>query len=507
MITSSRILPIAAATLLLNACGGGASSSPDTSTNATRGTIPSNSQSSSTADASGNQTSVPPAEQITEEPEVSAEATSFFFSYDESGSTASRDLALTSLANGRKPDPALGRPYEFLNAEALNGFAAISVGPFDVSMGMLRSQDGDIPSSVTTDGSVYGLGVHIKGPTRTLNERRNVVLTVLLDISGSMDASYANETINSATTLLDVAKIGLRSMQQSLKQGDIVNIITFATNADVVLEGHSPTPNSLDSLIDNFATTGSTDIGNGIDLAYQVANRNFDADKANRLILITDANVNTGEIDPDEIARPTTINELEGIYFSGVGVGAFFNDRVLNTVTDAGKGSYSAMITPADARRIFTDGFFRFLNPAASDVKFQLTYPQEMDQLQSFAEEISTEASEVNTINFSYNSSQFFLELFSGPDTLSPDGELRLDITYEQSDGQEQSATISKTVDALQEQGTAEIKAAAAVATLAQLINGSLTCETVLSSRLYNNPVQNEVYQSYKRHVENFCSL
>jgi len=457
--------------------------------------------------ASSSDTSQLPEVPEVVDPEIDSEETSFFFSYDESSSTASRDLALSALDNGRKPDPALGRAYEFLNAEQLVTSSSESVGPFNVSMGLLQSLNDDIPTSTETTDSIYGLGVSIVGPTQTMQSRRNVVLTVLLDISGSMDSSYADETSNDITSLLDVAKLGLIEMQQSLKAGDVINLVTFATQADVLLEAHSPTSNSLTNTIQGIVTTGSTDIENGVDLAYQVANRTYDANKANRVVIITDAYVNTGELDPNEIARHTTINGLEGIHFSGVGVGAFFNDSVLNTLTDVGKGSYSAMITPEDAQRIFTRGFDRFLNPAVRDVRFQLTYPQEMDQLQSFAEEISTVAAEVQTINFSFNSSQYFLELFSGPSQLSTDGELRLDITYEDDNGQAQSAFLSKGVNAILGQDADEIRAATAVVTLAELINGNLTCDNVLSSQLYNQPVQHDVYVRYIQHIDRFCSL
>jgi len=329
----------------------------------------------------------------------------------------------------------------------------------------------------------------------------------LLDVSGSMDSNYADETAGDVNSLLDVAKLGILSMQESLKSGDVVNLVTFATNANVVVESHIPEANSLAPFVEPIFTSGSTDVNNGLNLAYEVANRTFDASKANRVVIITDAFVNTGEIDPNVIARQTVINGLEGIYFSGVGVGAFFNDVVLNTLTDVGKGSYSAMITPADANRIFTDGFFRFLSPAVRDVRFQLTYPQELDQLMSFAEEISTEAQDVQTINFSFNSSQFFLELFSGPETLSTDTELRLDITYREEDGEPQSVSLARSVDTLLMEGATEIKAAAAVTTLAELINGGLDCNTVLSSNLYNSPVEHEVYRRYRQLIDRFCSL
>jgi len=533
--TTVALLPVVLSVLLLTACGSGSTDSsangPTGSTSGDTGGADAGASTGGTNDSGvdgGSPSANPqpgsgdgggtgasdgggnelPDNPGSEEPEIDEQATSFFFSYDESASTASRDLALNALANGNKPNPSLGRPYEFLNAEQIGGFGSEPVGPFNVSMGLLRSENGDIPLSTLPDqASVYGLGVHISGPTLNLNERDNVVLTVLLDTSGSMNSPYAAETRNDITTLLDVAKVGLNSMQLSLKQGDVVNLVTFATEATVLVEDHRPTPNSLSDIIQGIETSGSTDIENGLNLAYQVANRTYDVDKTNRVVIVTDAYVNTGVVDPNEIARHTTINGLEGIYFSGVGVGFDFNDTVLNTLTDVGKGSYSAMITPQDAERIFTFGFSRFLSPAVRDVRFQLTYPQEMDQLKSFAEEISTVAEDVQTINFSYNSSQFFLELFSGPATLTSGNELRLDITYMDDADQGQAASLSKDVDSILGQGANEIKAAAAVATLAQLINGNLDCNTVLSSNLYNSPIQHSVYMSYRQHIERFCSL
>jgi len=159
------------------------------------------------ADSSGGQQL--PDESQQQSPDIDSEETSFFFSYDESASTASRDLALTALANGRKPDPELGRPYEFLNAEKIGASIGEPVGPFNVTMGLLQSMNGEIPQTSSSELSVYGLGVNISGPTQTMEERRNVVLTVLLDISGSMNSSYADETANDVRSLLDVAKLGL----------------------------------------------------------------------------------------------------------------------------------------------------------------------------------------------------------------------------------------------------------------------------------------------------------
>ena len=88
------------------------------------------------------------------------------------------------------------------------------------------------------------------------------------------------------------------------------------------------------------------------------------------------------------------------------------------------------MITPTDAERLFTSGFTRFIEPAARDVRFRLTFPQALDQLQSSSEEISESADEVRPTNFAYGSEQFFLELFTGPEALDGDERITLDVTY-----------------------------------------------------------------------------
>jgi len=440
-----------------------------------------------------------------ENPPIAADSTFFYFSYDESASTASRDLSLFELAQGRRPDPALGRPYEFLNAESFDRFDARRTGDFDVSMTLRRAERGEFPVAVPPEGRLYALGVGIEGPTQTLTERRNVVLTVLIDVSGSMGAAYADETRSDVSSLLDVVKYGLTRIGSSLKPGDELNLLTFSSTADIIAEGLDATDGQFESLVASLRTETSTDIGGGVDLAYQVANRRFDPAKANRVLMLTDARVNRGELNPSRIAEETVRGEQEGIRFSAIGIGDGFDDRVLNTISDAGRGSYSAMITPNDAERLFTTGFSRFIAPAATDVRFRLDYPRALDQLRSFGEEISTDPEAVQPIDFSYNGEQFFLELFEGADAIAGDETLRLSIDYTDASGERRDASLTRRVDELLANTTEAMDAAFAVVTLAELIAGRLDCGTVQRSRLYEVAVQEPTYALYRQNIERFC--
>lgn len=438
-------------------------------------------------------------------PELSGEATSFYFSYDESASTASRDLSLFAIENGGYVNASWGRTYEFLNAEHFEHFASEKMGPFEVSINMLQYENDTIPVNQSYEGDFFALGVNVSSEELTHEQRKNVVLTFVVDISGSMDTRYADESRADIQTLLDVTKHALVQVTESLKEGDVINLVTFESTANIALTGwqYDPEDGSYQELVEGLRTRGSTNLNQGIEFGYQVALETYDPEKANRVIMMTDAYANTGEVRVERIAENTTINDLEGIRFAGIGIGSAFQEDFLNELTDAGKGAYSAMITPSDAERIMTDDFMRFIDNAVTNVKFRLEYPPALDQLQSSAEEVSESADEVQASHFAYNSSQFFLEFFSG--SASGDDEITLTATYDGVDGVEESASIRKTVAELLDTAGDETRAAILVTRLAKLIAGELDCETVIHNDFFNATSEHVLFVNYQGLISDFC--
>ena len=176
---------------------------------------------------------------------------------------------------------------------------------------------------------------------------------------------------------------------------------------------------------------GSTNLAAGIDAAYQAALNTYDPEKTNRVIILTDAYANTGQIDPAIIAQNVVINNQEGIYFSGLGISDDFNEAFLNELTEAGKGAYFSIVTQNDAQRAFKDRFIALLSIAAKDVQFRMDYPGLLKHDETAAEETSGDPGEVQTTNFSYNTSQYFFEGFlleSGE--VLPESTFKLTINY-----------------------------------------------------------------------------
>jgi hypothetical protein len=351
----------------------------------------------------------------------------FYFSYDDSASTAAVELVKYQINNNQTANPNLARPWEFLNYEEFSPDVTENTGLFDLSMGLWERPALD-PDYVTE----YKLGVYIASPTINIDTRKNIVITLVIDISGSMGTT-TTRVDNTITTRMDIAKYGLNRMAESLKDGDVINIITFDTYARIVEQGltyENDLQTYLDA-IDTLGPTGTTNLADGLDKGYQAALATFDPDKTNRVVMITDAYANTGVIDPAIISNNIVINGQEGIYFSGLGVSADFNEAFLNELVDAGKGAYFTLVNRTDAARAFVDRFYALLTVAAKDVQFRLDFPEGMLIDVTASEETSTDPVDVQPTNFSYNTSQYFFEGFKTESELVfSDQTFKLTITY-----------------------------------------------------------------------------
>lgn len=440
------------------------------------------------------------------------ETSCFYFSYDDSASTAAAEIVKYSVLNDIVPDNALGRAYEFLNYEKFDNSNQTNIGLFDVSMGVW-THSGESESSPL----IHELGIHLSSPVISKEERKNTVLTILVDVSGSMSTNFLNLPIDvepGIKTRLDVVKYGLSALyKEGLKEGDVINIVQFESNStkeDILLEAwsYSEADSKFSDTVSSLITLGSTNLDAGITRAYEVATRNYDSNKVNRVVILTDAFANTGETDPAIISQNTSINNQEGIYFSGIGVGVGFNDAFLDELTDAGKGAYFSVITPRDSARVFTDKFVSLLNIAAINVQFRLDYPPELTHVSTASEEQSSNKSEVQTTNFSYNTSQYFLEGFEAPssdDALSTP--IKLTITYENSQGDEFTEIHSMALEDIEGFDLNNIKDAYLISTLANLVAEKKTCEAATSEiDTLLSAYESELATEYRDLIVKFCN-
>ncbi len=416
-------------------------------------------------------------EEVGPEQEETSNSNYFYFSYDDSASTASVDLVKYQLHNGIQPDSSLSRPWEFLNFETFSPDCPASTGLFTVSMGLWNRQ-----SHSKENATEYRLGVYVAAPEIAKEDRDNAVLTIIVDVSGSMDANIL-QVEESSISRLDLVKYGLLFLKDSLKEGDIVNLVTFSTTASVILQNASFTDmdNSIIPAINNLETLSSTNLNEGIEKGYAAALATYDPDKMNRVLILTDAWANTGEVDPKIISQHTRINEKEGIYFSGLGISADFNESFLNELTDAGKGAYFSLITKNDARRAFSDRFSALLSIAAKHVIFKLINPEGMEHIHTASEESSENIEEILPTNFSYNTNQYFYEAFSADSDIDfNDSSFTIEIIYQDpASGEEKIEKMTKTCSEILSFEENNIRDAEIIFLLNELIAGRVTKEEI----------------------------
>ncbi|MEM7743959.1 MAG: VWA domain-containing protein [Pseudomonadota bacterium] len=208
--------------------------------------------------------------------------------------------------------------------------------------------------------------VAIKGYELQPDTRPSTNLVFLLDTSGSMGApDKLPLLINSFRLLID-----------SLSPTDTVSIVVYAGSAGTVLEPTSVAEKGkIFDALGRLRAGGSTAGGEGIRQAYALAERNFDPDGVNRIILATDGDFNVGISSVDELQGFVERKRETGVYLSVLGFGqGNLNDKLMQTLAQNGNGQAAYIDTLSEARKVLVEEAQSALFPIAEDVKIQVEF-------------------------------------------------------------------------------------------------------------------------------------
>jgi Ca-activated chloride channel family protein len=175
---------------------------------------------------------------------------------------------------------------------------------------------------------------------------------------------------------LPLLKSALKLLVNELRAQDHVAIVVYAGAAGVVLES---TPGNQKETImqalDNLQAGGSTAGGQGIMLAYKIAEKNFIREGNNRIILATDGDFNVGVSDNASMERLVEEKRGLGVYMTvlGFGMGNIKDDK-MEIIADKGNGNYAYIDNIQEARRVLVQEFGGTLFTIAKDVKFQIEF-------------------------------------------------------------------------------------------------------------------------------------
>lgn len=210
------------------------------------------------------------------------------------------------------------------------------------------------------------LRIGLKGKEIPPAQRPDVNLVFLVDVSGSMQDANKLPLVKEALGLL-VEELGAR---------DTVGIVVYAGSSGMVLP---PTRGDdrrrILAAIENLEAGGSTNGGEGIELAYRLARQRFIRGSANRVILMTDGDFNVGLTDHGSLEQLITEEARSGVFLTVLGFGmGNLKDDTLELLADKGNGNYGYIDSRAEARRLLVEQLSGTLVTIAKDVKIQVEF-------------------------------------------------------------------------------------------------------------------------------------
>lgn len=234
-----------------------------------------------------------------------------------------------------------------------------------------ESPDDERPFSVHTElstapwaGEHQLLHIGIQGkriPTTALPPRN---LVFLLDVSGSMNDPNK----------LPLLKRSLSALLGTMGEEDTVSIVVYAGASGVVLPPTSANQRArIEAAMNELEAGGSTNGGQGIELAYKLAAKNFKRGGVNRVILATDGDFNIGTTNQSDLVKLIEAKRNTGVFLTVLGFGmGNYKDSTLEKLADHGNGNYAYIDTFAEARKVLVEEGGANMVTIAKDVKIQV---------------------------------------------------------------------------------------------------------------------------------------
>lgn len=261
------------------------------------------------------------------------------------------------INNGQKVPKDAIRVEEMVNFFKYQYAQPIGEHPFAIA-----TEYSDCPWN--TENKLVRIGLQGKNlPTETLP---NSNFVFLVDVSGSM----------SDENKLPLLKESMKILVKELRPEDKVSIVVYAGAAGLVLP---PTAGNKKETIVNaleqLNAGGSTAGGEGIKLAYKIAEENFIKGGNNRVILATDGDFNVGASSDNDMENLIVEKRKSGVFLTCLGYGmGNYKDSKMETLADKGNGNYAYIDNIQEANRFLSKEFKGSMFAIAKDVKIQIEF-------------------------------------------------------------------------------------------------------------------------------------
>ena len=259
------------------------------------------------------------------------------------------------------------------------------------------------------------------------HERYPLNLSIVIDRSGSMAGDKLEKTKEAVVHLL-----------KQLQETDIVSVVTYETNVEVVISPQKVTDvKDMIKKVEKIESDGSTFLSGGMEKGYkliQSKKKSLEADNyVNRMILLSDGLANEGIIDPQAltaIARKQATDN--NITISTIGVGGDYNEELMTEIAVQGNGNYYFVSGAGDIPEIFRTELQGMQSVLAKNTLLTVTFPESVSlrqvYLYNYALKDNTVTIELNDV-FSDDEKAFIME-FDVADGYNGEIEFQASLSY-----------------------------------------------------------------------------
>ncbi|MBM7419358.1 MULTISPECIES: vWA domain-containing protein [Chryseobacterium] len=210
------------------------------------------------------------------------------------------------------------------------------------------------------------LKIGLQGKEIPTDKLPNSNFVFLIDVSGSMDEPNK----------LPLLKSSFKVLLDQLRPTDKVGIVVYAGSAGMVLPPTSAKEkNKIIEALDKLQAGGSTAGGQGIELAYKLAQENFIKNGNNRVIIATDGDFNVGASSTGDLQTLVEEKRKSGVFLTCLGFGmGNFKDNRMETLANKGNGNYAYIDNLQEANKFLGKEFAGNMYAIAKDVKIQIEF-------------------------------------------------------------------------------------------------------------------------------------
>lgn len=217
-------------------------------------------------------------------------------------------------------------------------------------------------------------------------ERKPLNISLVIDKSGSMEGDKMTFVKEAAAFVV-----------QHLKATDFISLISYSDDVEVTWQAAElKDKNTLRAKIDGIFSQGATNLSGGMLQGYNEVKTFYSEQYTNRVLLLTDGLANEGIVEPEALCNISRSKNLEhNTTLSTFGVGADFNEDLLQQMAELGSGNYYFIESPEEIPAIFKEELEGLLSVVAQNSSLIIDLPEGVKLEQVFGYEYEQNGQQV----------------------------------------------------------------------------------------------------------------